>query len=58
MSAHGLDCLLHRLNDPDHGGWREKRAEITGRKQAYYHAFIALAGATCKEARIEGGDLC
>lgn len=57
MSAHGVDCLLHRLNDPEHGGWRENRAEITDRKQAYLHAFIALAGATCKEARIEGGNL-
>lgn len=55
LSEHGVNGLLKHFHDPDHGGWWERSGDTTGRKQAYFHAFIALAGATCLEAQIEGG---
>jgi sulfoquinovose isomerase len=51
---HGLAALSGPLEDHEHGGWFEGRAD-TGRKAAYTHAFVVLAASSAHLALRPGG---
>ena len=56
LADHGLEALLDEpLRDAGRGGWF---ADASGpsRKQAYLHAFVALAGASATMAGLPRGD--
>ncbi len=56
LARHGVDALLGLLRDSDHGGWYSEEKDIgTGDKQAYIHAFVALAASSAEAAGIPGG---
>ncbi|ATU73048.1 Putative sugar isomerase yihS [Gluconacetobacter sp. SXCC-1] len=60
LAAHGVASLRGALEDHDHGGWYLTPA-INGkppeesRKQAYLHAFVALAASSAHVAGVAGG---
>ncbi len=58
LADHGIDALLDGpLRDAEHGGWFAD-ASGSSRKQAYLHAFVALAGASAAIAdRPRGQEL-
>ncbi|GAB6854378.1 AGE family epimerase/isomerase [Asaia astilbis] len=53
---HGVKALLGPLHDKQHGGWYEAASDPGARKQAYLHAFVALAGSSAKLLSVEGGE--
>lgn len=55
----GVDALLTTYRDPEHGGWFSDAGRPgEGRKEAYGHAFVILAGATATVAgRPRGREL-
>ncbi|WP_367159974.1 AGE family epimerase/isomerase [Kozakia baliensis] len=55
MVEHGVRALLGPLRDHEHDGWLESPSAPHGRKQAYYHAFVALAGSSAVRLGVEGG---
>lgn len=59
LADHGLAALLDGpLRDPENDGWFEEEG-IDGRKQAYVHAFVALASASALMAgRPRADELC
>ncbi|MFW7269728.1 AGE family epimerase/isomerase [Gluconacetobacter sp. Hr-1-5] len=61
LAAHGVASLLGPLRDQTHGGWFEGAEQDgkrpgNGRKQAYLHAFVALAASSAVVQRIPGAD--
>ncbi|CAP57695.1 putative sugar isomerase [Gluconacetobacter diazotrophicus PA1 5] len=56
LAAHGVASLLGPLRDPRHGGWFEGPAQAGGRKQAYLHAFVALAASSAVVQHVPGAD--
>lgn len=55
-AARGVDALRTIYVDHEHGGWwADADHPGAGRKQAYGHAFVMLAGATSTVAQIPGG---
>ncbi|MFT3877681.1 MAG: AGE family epimerase/isomerase [Propioniciclava sp.] len=62
MAQHGVDCLLRGvLRDTSHGGWyavvaNEGDEVVERRKEAYAHAFVALAAASASAAAIPGSS--
>ncbi|MBO1324293.1 AGE family epimerase/isomerase [Acetobacter sp. TBRC 12305] len=61
LAAHGVACLLGPLRDCEHGGWFENIEQAQdktpkGRKQAYLHAFIALAASSAVVQGVAGAD--
>lgn len=59
LADHGVAALLDGpLRDQEHGGWFESESQGS-RKQAYAHAFVALAAASAVMAhRTRAGELC
>jgi len=56
LVRHGVAALLGPLHDKDHGGWFETPSAPDNRKQAYLHAFVALAGSSATLLGVEGGE--
>ncbi|GAN53795.1 D-mannose isomerase [Tanticharoenia sakaeratensis] len=56
LAQHGVDCLRGPLRDARHGGWMPDEKHPDDRKQAYLHAFVALAGSTAVVLGLEGGQ--
>jgi len=58
LVAHGVAALKGPLRDDTHGGWYGElpQAGAEQTKQAYIHAFVALAAASAHQAGIEGAD--
>ena len=57
LADHGLQALAGPLQDHQHGGWFEGRADVA-RKAAYTHAFVVLAASSAHLALRPGaGDL-
>jgi sulfoquinovose isomerase len=59
LAAHGVASLLGPLRDHAHGGWFEDVARAghgpeAGRKQAYLHAFVALAASSAVVQDVPG----
>lgn len=55
LVRHGVEALLGPLHDARHGGWFEVASAPENRKQAYLHAFVALAGSSATLLGVEGG---
>jgi sulfoquinovose isomerase len=55
MVDHGLAALAGPLEDHEHGGWFEGRAD-RDRKLAYTHAFVVLAASSAHLAMRPGAD--
>jgi len=56
LAQHGVNALRGGLRDHRHGGWTSGPSEPDGRKQAYLHAFVALAASSATLARLDGAD--
>ena len=54
FARHGVEALQGVLRDDVHGGWFSE-VPGDGRKSAYQHAFVVLAGASASHAGISGG---
>ncbi|RLQ88746.1 AGE family epimerase/isomerase [Notoacmeibacter ruber] len=54
---HGLDALRGALRDDRHGGWFTTGDSKNGRKEAYLHAFVALAANTAVAFGYDASDL-
>ncbi|MGM5631114.1 AGE family epimerase/isomerase [Apibacter raozihei] len=59
IADHGVKVLLDVINDKEHDGWFYSIGGLgdAGRKQAYIHAFIALAGSSAKISGRKDGEL-
>lgn len=56
LAVRGVAALRTTYRDNEHGGWWADASQPgAGRKQAYGHAFVMLAGATTTVAQIPGG---
>lgn len=56
LAMHGVASLMDTLHDAEHGGWLPADDDRGGRKQAYVHAFVALAASTVAVAGLPGGE--
>ncbi|OUI81473.1 sugar isomerase [Gluconobacter sp. DsW_056] len=58
LVAHGIHALRTHFRDDDHGGWQHFADKDNDRKQAYLHAFVALAASSAVLIGAEGaGEL-
>lgn len=55
LAVHGVATLSDILHDAEHGGWLPAAGDRAGRKQAYVHAFVALAASTAVVTGLPGG---
>ncbi|MBS1063551.1 AGE family epimerase/isomerase [Gluconobacter wancherniae] len=56
LVTHGVNTLRHDFRDMKHGGWMDTPDEEKGRKQAYLHAFVALAASSAALIGTEGAQ--
>ncbi|QDH25919.1 AGE family epimerase/isomerase [Neokomagataea tanensis] len=56
FSQHALDALRGPLHDTQHGGWIHYADNPNERKQAYLHAFVALAASSTKVLGLPGAS--
>ncbi|EHH68198.1 AGE family epimerase/isomerase [Gluconobacter morbifer] len=56
LVAHGINALLHPLCDQRHGGWLHFADKPEDRKQAYLHAFVALAASSAVLIGVKGAE--
>ncbi|MBF8676949.1 AGE family epimerase/isomerase [Pseudomonas fulva] len=54
LAQHGITALSETLRDPKHGGWLPAAGDTAARKQAYVHAFVALAASTAVVTKLPG----
>ncbi|WP_459205905.1 AGE family epimerase/isomerase [Pseudomonas sp. MLB6B] len=54
LAVHGVTTLMDTLHDAEHGGWLPAAGDRAGRKQAYVHAFVALAASTAVVTGLPG----
>ncbi|GBR43230.1 AGE family epimerase/isomerase [Neokomagataea thailandica] len=54
LSQHALNGLRSTFQDTEHGGWRHYADKPHERKQAYLHAFIALAASSATVLGLTG----
>lgn len=57
LARHGVKALSEALFDPKHGGWLPAPGETSARKQAYIHAFVALAASTAMVTELPGATV-
>ena len=57
LALHGVTALMNTLHDAEHGGWFPAADGRAGRKQAYVHAFVALAASTAVVTGLPGGAI-
>ena len=55
LAQHGVTALSETLRDAKQGGWLQAAGDTTARKQAYVHAFVALAASTAVVTKLPGG---
>jgi len=59
LAAHGVQALVERFADPEHGGWFDEvgaDGPVDQAKRCYGHDFVLLAAATAARATVPGAD--
>ncbi|MFT8364940.1 MAG: AGE family epimerase/isomerase [Gluconobacter cerinus] len=56
LVAHGVNALMTSFRDQQHGGWNHFADQPHERKQAYLHAFVALAASSAVLIGVEGAN--
>lgn len=56
LSQHAVNGLLNHFQDTQHGGWHHYADRPNERKQAYLHAFVALAASSATILNLPGAS--